>query len=103
RKSDLVKNKIFEDILKIATVPIEDDTLVNKAYKRYLTGYPPISSPHIGDQIVWEIILRDIHDDIIIVSNDKDWADQENKNEIHPYLKDELYRKEKKKIELIKS
>jgi hypothetical protein len=49
------------------------DEIIKKAYNRKLLGNPPISDGKntIGDEIIWETIIENVKDDLIIVAYDK--------------------------------
>ena len=49
------------------------DRLIEKAHRRKLLGNPPTSSDKttIGDEVIWEALLADVKEDLIIVTRDK--------------------------------
>jgi hypothetical protein len=54
--------------------------LVVSAHRRKLLGNPP-SSPDkhtIGDEVIWETLLANCRDDLIVVSNDRTFSDNSN-------------------------
>ena len=73
------------------------DSIFLKAIRRFHRGMPPRKNHDlsIGDAINWEWCLyccsyyKPKHS-LIIVSNDKDFADSTNENKINPVLKDEF-------------
>lgn len=79
------------------------------AKKRRLVGNPPgkgDSAFHIGDEIVWELLLADyVEDDLVIVSNDSDWkeisVDKGAKPSISAVLKNEWAKKSKYSLSLV--
>lgn len=62
--------KIYEssDVFKLK----RDDEIILKAHKRLLIGNPPKSKEKnsIGDEIIWELLINNINDDLIILSSD---------------------------------
>ena len=51
------------------------DEIVEKARKRKLIGNPPMSNKDTcGDEIIWETILENCNDDLVIVSKDKTFS-----------------------------
>ncbi|WP_125717893.1 PIN-like domain-containing protein [Flavobacterium ustbae] len=51
------------------------DEIINKAIKRKNIGNPPTSNKFsIGDEINWEIIIANIHEDIILVGRDNTYT-----------------------------
>ena len=66
-------NTAFEDLVRVTTIyPITQKNIFD-ANNRKLLGNPPTSPDKhtIGDEIIWEMILENIKDDLIIVSRDK--------------------------------
>ena len=72
----LLKNDI-EYLIKNSISPNIDDDVFELAKRRRFIGNPPGKSDgrfHIGDELVWEILLKSYgDDDLVIVSNDGDW------------------------------
>jgi len=71
-----------------------------KAYKRYILGYPPRkpNDTSIGDSINWEWIIycaTQCHDDIVLISRDSDYR-AFNKNNC--YLNDWLHQEFKERV-----
>lgn len=76
------------------------DEIRDKAYKRYLSGYPPrkASDTSIGDSINWEWIIycaKQCNDDIIIISRDTDYG-QHHKDK--SFLNDWLFQEFKERV-----
>lgn len=75
-----------------------DDSLFAKIVKRAIEKKKPFRSNGIGfkDTILWESIISYIntysyHDGLIFISNNvKDFADESNKNDLHPMLLEEI-------------
>jgi len=46
--------------------------LIELAHRRKLIGNPPKSddTPTIGDELIWEMVLQDVHDDLVLVTRD---------------------------------
>lgn len=106
-KKDMSK-KLFRDFPKLAVDYPDTEEILKLANDRRIKRYPPgKSNDPLGDQLVWETILKNCTDDnLIIVSDDGDWQDLTDKDEpkIHPYLLEEWYSKNSgKKIELLKN
>ncbi|MDB5162765.1 MAG: hypothetical protein JWN28_372 [Candidatus Saccharibacteria bacterium] len=107
-ESEKILNDDIAFFITNSEAPSVDDELFEAAKKRRMLGNPPGKTDsvlHIGDQVVWETILRDYtHDDVVIVSGDKDWANPLSlylkKPELDDVLKREWKEKSKKKISL---
>jgi len=63
-----------------------NDKLIDLAKKRRILGNPPMTKDKvsIGDELIWEILLENVNDDLIIVSRDKTF------NTHFDYLKSEF-------------
>lgn len=56
---------------KSVKLPISD-ILIKKAHERYLLGNPPGNDKKtIGDQLIWEILISNLKENLIIVARDK--------------------------------
>lgn len=68
-------NKLMEN-QNILLAKVTDE-VINKAHHRYLRGNPPksVKSEAIADEIIWELILSNISDDLIIVTGDGTYFD----------------------------
>ncbi|MFH7002909.1 PIN-like domain-containing protein [Flavobacterium bizetiae] len=63
--------EFVNESLKEDKVYFTTDEIISKAVKRKNIGNPPTSSKFsLGDEINWEIILANIHEDIILVGRD---------------------------------
>ncbi|MEN2402120.1 PIN domain-containing protein [Flavobacterium sp. MC2016-06] len=63
--------EFVNESLKRDKVYFTTDEIISKAVKRKNIGNPPTSSKFsLGDEINWEIILANIHEDIILVGRD---------------------------------
>ncbi|BAI83994.2 DUF4935 domain-containing protein [Bacillus subtilis subsp. natto] len=75
-------NEVINNLYETEIVEKLDinDQIIKKAKDRQLIGNPPGSkdSVTIGDEIIWESILANISDDIVIVTNDKSFLDNMN-------------------------
>lgn len=81
-ESEISKDPIlvgFDKLYQSSNVPIFDRTeeIIQRAKKRLLLGNPPIDKKKgtIGDQIIWETILENIEDDLIIVTEDTTYSE----------------------------
>lgn len=49
-----------------------DENLIKKAHERYLLGNPPGDNKKtIGDQLIWEILISNLEENLIVVARDK--------------------------------
>lgn len=83
--------KKIEALREIALPSKETEELVGAAHIRQLLGNPPSKrSDPIGDNLVWEIILKIYNnDDIFIVAVDPDWRRDNFSYALHPILERE--------------
>lgn len=83
-------NKLFQ-----VAFEIDCDEVVQCAYFRTRQGYPPRKGNRtFGDAIIWEALLEYCADDnLVIVSNDSDYREEEKSKKIHSFLESEWYRK----------
>ena len=97
----------LEKLSKNACATPETAKLLELASKRKLKGNPP-GGNRIGDNLVWEIILRYCtNDNLSIVSNDPDWRNifksEKNKYYLNPLLMEEWKSKSDKSATLFGS
>ncbi len=96
-------DKLFEQAEPIH----EDNDILEAAKMRKAKNNPPgKSTDPIGDEISWELILRDCTDeDIVIISHDLDWKyAEEGRVILHPFLQEEWNgTKTKAKVNLFSS
>jgi hypothetical protein len=73
------------------------EAVIPKAHQRKLLGNPPSSSDKytIGDEVIWELLLANMKDDLIIVTSDKTYE----KN--LPLLRDEYEKHTGRKLLLV--
>jgi len=79
--ADPEKDPIFKSFLKLITdsrvtvLPVNDE-LIKKAQLRKLKGNPPNNEKEvkIGDEIIWECILKNVRDDLILISRDSTYS-----------------------------
>ena len=71
----LAADTLFQDVLKATAPATVGSEIISKALNRRLLGNPPGKYPSLGDQINWEILLRDTPEDtdLHIVSKDGDF------------------------------
>lgn len=70
--------------------------IIDRAIKRKYIGNPPTSNKNTCcDEIIWESILENCHDDLIIVTRDK------TSNENYNFLKNEYNEKNGKKLLIV--
>ncbi len=112
KKREKIYKKLFGNFKKRALKYSETDELIHKARYRQLKGYPPgkgdhgddNSKTHIGDYLIWEIILENcIDDDLIIVTQDGDWPDPKEPDKLNSFLKEEWNFRTKNEVKLVKS
>lgn len=87
----LAADKLFADILEVSEATKVDSNIMTAALDRRLKSNPPGKYPSLGDQIHWEILLRDVPNgtDLHVVSKDGDFESTLNKGTAHPFLIDE--------------
>lgn len=93
--------KLLIKFQKLAIDTPETEDLIIKAHHRKIKGNPPGKKNHIGDELVWEIILKlCVDDDLTIISGDSDWRDKRYLDEIrlHPFLEKEWKLHSKREI-----
>ena len=105
-KLDKVINEIFDKAIKV----LEEDNIINKAFYRMLKGNPPGKKDSYwikdsyGDAIVWESILdKRTNDNLAIVTDDNDWKEQHDKENLNRFLLKEWQKKTKKRIKVYSS
>ncbi|MGG4184122.1 PIN domain-containing protein [Paenibacillus jamilae] len=86
RSKDEIYNYIQEIYNNKEVVQLKNNlTLIEKGRNRQLLGNPPgTSDVTIGDEVIWEALLENVKDDLIIITNDRSFKD----NKI--YLQDEF-------------
>ena len=74
----------------------KDEEIIHLAHCRKLCGNPPISDKKdtIGDEIIWESILSNIDDNLIIVSRDSTYKDHDT------FLREEYKNKTNKSLRI---
>lgn len=80
----------------------EDKEVLEAAQLRKMKNNPPgKSTDPLGDEIVWELLLRTcINDHLVVITHDEDWKYVEGeKVKLHPFLQMEWEEKTKAKIE----
>lgn len=75
---DEVLHAFNEVVTKCTVIPVLDDDVV-KAQRRKVRGIPPSSSKRdtVGDEVIWECLLRGWEEDLAIVSLDGDFLRQQ--------------------------
>lgn len=70
----------FNEILTKCTLIEATDQDIARAQQRKLRGVPPSSTKRdtIGDEIIWECLLRACKEDLVIVSRDSDFIQHSN-------------------------
>ena len=96
---DTDNDQIFCSFIKLYTdenvqIIERNDTLIHKAFYRKLTGNPPISNKTdtIGDEIIWESLLDNLDEDLIIISRDSTYKEHST------FLKEEYRVKTQKSL-----
>jgi hypothetical protein len=73
-KQDVVAQK-FLTIARDSTVTVVrlTDAVIELAHRRKLLGNPPCSPDKytIGDEVIWELLLANMHEDLPIVTRDQ--------------------------------
>jgi predicted nucleic acid-binding protein len=99
-KKELATDRLFADILAASPAISVPDAIVDKAVRRRLRGNPPGASTSNGDQINWEVLLKEVPDEteLHVVSNDGDFESKLIPGRADQFLIDEW--KERKKADL---
>jgi len=98
-KDNTEKDLVFESFLELynhadITRYERNEEIIKKAYNRKLLGNPPMGYKQntIGDEVIWEIILANIKDDLVIITRDGAYEDHIT------FLKKEFNLKTKKEL-----
>jgi predicted nucleic acid-binding protein len=78
------------------------DEILESAKLRVLLGNPPGKSSSFGDAVNWESLLREVPDgeDLVLVTDDRDYKSKLDPNRLNEYLIDEWARKKRSQIRL---
>jgi predicted nucleic acid-binding protein len=78
------------------------DKILEAAKLRVLLGNPPGKPGSYGDAVNWESLLVEVpnHEDLVLVTNDKDYKSKLDLNRLNEYLIDEWKRKKGSQIHL---
>lgn len=99
-KLDKVISEIFDKAIKVS----EEKDIIDKAFYRMLKGNPPGKKDSYGDAIIWESILNKwINESLAIITNDKDWLEKYDKENLNRFLFKEWQKKTKKRIKVYSS
>ncbi len=103
--ADLLINSLFENL---GVVLPETESIIQKAYIRYMKGNPPRKNDHsYGDAIIWETLLENgISDNLAIISKDGDFIEKyKGESVLNNFLAIEwrIKTKKKKRARLYKS
>jgi len=95
-KQDIVFSKLLELYEDKEIIKFEVNfNLIERAKTRKILGNPPMTkdSYAIGDELIWETLLENVKDDLIIVSRDKTFSIHLDflKNEYQKKIKKDLY------------
>lgn len=76
---DLVLTE-FNKLLQLTSFIPTSDEQIERARRRKVLGRPPTSPDKhtIGDEIIWEMLLERVQDDLIIVSRDKTFIENQS-------------------------
>lgn len=97
-------DQLIYRLISLSEVIQTTPEILKKAELRVKLGNPPrkgsSENSSLGDAVNWEILLENIKDDLIIVSNDKDFFDKDwdDKLELNLLLQNEWKDQVKKKI-----
>jgi len=93
--------KLIEDIFKMAVSSDEDKNIIEKGYYRYLKGNPPGKNNSYGDAIIWETLIEKFTDGkLSIITDDKDWYVDEDKESLNELLTREWQEKTGRKLKI---
>lgn len=78
------------------------DPIVEAAKLRVLLGHPPGKPGSYGDAVNWESLLFEVPhgEDLVLVTNDRDYKSKLDPNRLNAYLIDEWRRKKGSQIEM---
>lgn len=93
----LAADKLFADILAVCPPKEITKAVFDAAVVRRLKGNPPGKYPSAGDQIHWEMLLKEVPEgvELHVVSKDGDFESKLNKGMADPFLFDEWNTKKK--------
>lgn len=103
KKRFLETEKLIDEVFTLGTkVPLTDD-IIKKAKERFNRGNPPrkveSQKDSYGDAINWEVMLSSVNDDLVIITNDPDYAELfDGQKIINRFLKTEWGKKNKEII-----
>ncbi|WP_164118164.1 PIN domain-containing protein [Sphingorhabdus sp. Alg239-R122] len=98
----LAADILFGDILAESKVAEVDDATISKAIDRRRKGNPPGKHTSLGDQIHWELLLRDVPEgtDLHVVSKDGDFESRLIRGNADQFLVDEWLDQKKGQLAL---
>lgn len=97
-------DKVISEIFDKATKVLEEKDIIDKAFYRMLKGNPPGKKDSYGDAIIWESILNKFtNENLAIVTNDGDWLEKYDKENLNRFLCKEWQKKTKKRIKVYSS
>lgn len=97
-------DKVICEIFDKATKVLEKKDIIDKAFFRMLKGNPPGKKDSYGDAIIWESILNKLtNENLAIVTNDGDWLEKYDKENLNRFLCKEWQKKTKKRIKVYSS
>lgn len=104
KNEDSKVDKIISEIFDKATKILEEKDIIDRAFYRMLKGNPPGKKDSYGDAIIWESILNKlINENLAIVTNDGDWLEKYDKENLNRFLCKEWQKKTKKRIKVYSS
>ena len=96
----LKAEEMINKLIKLSCI-LDSDQVLNEAEKRYLLGNPPGRKKNTyGDEINWETFLKFIPTDnhFIFISDDEDFKNPLNENELNSFLIQEWEKEKRTKI-----
>lgn len=102
-------DQLIYRLISLSEVIQSTPEILKKAELRVKLGNPPrkgsSENSSLGDAVNWEILLENVKDDLILVSNDKDFFDKDwdDKLELNLLLQNEWRDKVNKKISAIEN
>lgn len=99
KNNSLKADELFKIVSEHAII-IDSDKYFDKAQQRYIIGNPPGKDNKYGDAINWEALLDIVPngEDLVFISDDKDYKSVIDKNEFSPFLVQEWEDKKGSKI-----
>jgi hypothetical protein len=91
KKEALAADRLTQTLFDKATVYKTSKKIYSCAHKRKMLGKPPGKGKTCGDQLNWELLLDNSEKGktLYLISQDGDYSSNIDKDELHPFLREE--------------